>query len=127
MIQLNIIGHLGKDAELKTFGSNSYLSFSVAHSEKYTDNHNQQQTKTIWVECLKKDNGSKLIDFLKKGVQVYLSGKPSVNAYIKDGKATGNQCMHVNILELLSSPPKQEQVQQPQNVVGKNEPDDLPF
>ena len=48
MIKLQVIGHIGKDAELKTLDSGkSVINFSVADTQKQKDG----TSKTTWVEC----------------------------------------------------------------------------
>ena len=45
MLQLEVIGNLGNDAEIKEFGGNKYVSMNVAHSEKRKDGGET----TVWV------------------------------------------------------------------------------
>ena len=37
MIRLEIVGNLGADAEIKDYNGNKFVSFRVAHSEKWVD------------------------------------------------------------------------------------------
>ncbi|KAA6348677.1 hypothetical protein EZS27_003910 [termite gut metagenome] len=37
MLELQIIGHLGADAAYRTYNDKTYIGFSVAYSESYTD------------------------------------------------------------------------------------------
>lgn len=134
MLQMQVVGHLGKDAEKKIFKQGEYISFSVAHTQTWTDQQSgQKQSKTTWIDCLKKDNGSKLIDYLKKGTQVLLQGEPKVNAYIKENKAIASQCMNVHTLELLNSGQSRNTQAKIQHISEEPEPirggdeSDLPF
>ena len=43
MIKLEIIGNLGADAEIKQYNGNKFVSFRVAHTDKWVD----QQTGVI--------------------------------------------------------------------------------
>lgn len=46
MLQLEVIGNLGNDAEIKEFGGKKYVSMNVAHSEKRKDGgHNPDGTR----------------------------------------------------------------------------------
>ena len=37
MLQIEVIGNIGADAEIKEFGGKKYVSFNVAHSERRKD------------------------------------------------------------------------------------------
>ena len=75
MLQLNILGNLGRDAEVKTINNKEYLSFSVASTEKQGENET-----TTWVSVLASNNHN-LLPFLKKGQQVFVSGKMKAGIY----------------------------------------------
>lgn len=85
MIRLEVIGHLGRNAEVKTVGTNQVIEFSVAHTEKWKDQQTQQpMEKTIWVSCAKwvPQGGSiKVAEFLKQGTQVYVAGTCEARGY----------------------------------------------
>lgn len=84
MLQLEVIGNLGSDAEIKEFGGNKYVSLSVAHSEKRKDG----TEATIWVSVLMHGEGGSLLQYLKKGVKVFVRGRLVPKAYIdKQGQA----------------------------------------
>lgn len=142
MIRLQIIGNLGKNAEHRTINGNNYLSFSVCHTERYSDSQGQQQ-KSTWVDCLIRDKNNTLGQYLIKGTKVFVEGNPQANAYLsQDGTPKASLSLLVNKLELLS---RKEESQfspqpatQPHPVTGKvytqQQPlqdnlknDDLPF
>ena len=75
MLQLNILGNLGRDAETKNINGKDYLSFSVASTEK-----NGEQETTTWVSVLASNN-SNLLPYLKKGQQVFVSGRLKAGIY----------------------------------------------
>ena len=54
MLKVVIIGHIGQDASIKSFVNANYVSFSVAHSEKYKDKLGVNHESTQWVSCLKR-------------------------------------------------------------------------
>lgn len=68
----NITGNLGKDAQVRSAGGTSVASFSVAVKSGYGE-----KQQTIWVDCSiwGKQAESRLIDYLKKGQQVAVSGE----------------------------------------------------
>ncbi len=72
-----LIGHLGKDPELRYTGSGvAVANFSVATSEAWTDKDGNKQEETEWHRVVA---WSKLAEicgqYLTKGKQVYLEGK----------------------------------------------------
>ena len=75
MILASVIGNLGRDAEVKHIGDKDYISFSVASTEK----QGEQET-TTWVSVLASHNPN-LLPFLKKGQQVFVSGKMKAGIY----------------------------------------------
>jgi len=81
MNRIEIIGHIGADAETKEFQNNQVINFSVGVSESYTDKNNEKVTKTFWFECAKWGNNTQIAQYIKKGQQVFISGKPNNRAY----------------------------------------------
>lgn len=75
MILASIIGNLGKDAEIKKINEKEYLSFSVASTEK-----KGEQEVTTWISVLAGNNPN-LLPYLKKGQQVFVSGRMSAGIY----------------------------------------------
>jgi single-strand DNA-binding protein len=115
MQRLTIIGHLGQDAEVKDLGHNQVINFSVAVSESYVNKTtNEKVTNTTWYECAKWGNNTAVAQFLKKGQQVLVEGKPTARAWQKeDGSLVSVLGVSVLNLELLGSA-KSENNSQPQ-------------
>lgn len=72
-----LIGHLGKDPEIKYLDGNiPRLAFSLATTEVYKDKNGNRAEHTEWHNIVLwrnlAQNGEKL---LKKGMQVYIEGK----------------------------------------------------
>jgi len=112
MLKMQVIGHLGKDAEIRNVNGKNVINFSVAHSEKFKDQQGNQQEKTTWVECAYWSD-SQVGQYLKKGTQVYAEGVPDVRTWEgKDGKQGVTLSLRVFSVQLLGSP--QQQPQQPQ-------------
>ena len=78
MLQLEVIGNLGNDAEIKEFGGKKYVSMNVAHSEKRKDGSDN----TVWVSVLWYGEGGGLFQYLKKGTKVFLRGRLVPKAYL---------------------------------------------
>ena len=75
MIKLEIIGNLGADAEIKQYNGNKFVSFRVAHTDKWVDQR-VINTQTTWVSCSLNGDGGALTAYLKKGTKVYVRGTP---------------------------------------------------
>ena len=71
MLQLEVIGNLGNDAEIKEFGGTKYVSMNVAHSEHRKDGTNT----TVWVGVLWHGEGGNLLQYLKKGIKIFCRGR----------------------------------------------------
>ena len=76
MIELTVTGNIGKDAELKKVGNNYYAAFSLAITERV-----KGENKTTWIDVMKYDKEGKLTPYLKKGVKLWLRGKPTTSGY----------------------------------------------
>lgn len=144
MNRLEIIGHIGNDAEVKDLGSNQVINFSVAVSESYINKTSGEKvTNTTWFECAKWGNNTSIAQYLKKGTLVYISGKANNRAWQNEqGEIKVVNGILINHIELLASKQNNENNTntQPQQhtpppipnasnlpPVENEEPDDLPF
>ncbi len=101
-----IIGNLGQDAQVRTTeGGKSFLSFSVAVSEKRGD-----QSHTTWFSCSgwgERFTAGRLAEFLKSGTKVYIEGKYAPSLFNRqDGSVDISHNLMVNQIELLSAAPQ---------------------
>jgi len=75
MLQITIIGNIGKDAEIKEIGGKNYVKFSVAHSEG-------KDKPTTWVTALVfANNPEKLSGLFRKGAVVFVQGRLTTSVY----------------------------------------------
>lgn len=81
MLQLQVIGNLGADAEVKEFNGSKGVCFNVAHTERWTDEQGTKHESTTWVSCILNGDGGKLLPYLKKGTTVFVEGSGSVRCY----------------------------------------------
>jgi single-stranded DNA-binding protein len=72
---VQLIGHIGRDAEAKHIGERDYLSFSVACTEKRNN-----EESTSWYSILYPLQES-IAPYLKKGQQVYVMGRLSAKIF----------------------------------------------
>jgi single-strand DNA-binding protein len=130
LLKLEVIGHLGKDAEIKDVSGKCVIEFSVAHSVKQKDN----TYLSTWVKCSywrESRDKCAIANYLKKGGQVFVMGEPSVGAYMdKNNQPQTDLRLRVSEIVLLGS--KSESNTTNDNQPTNNTPttkgsDDLPF
>lgn len=131
MLQLEIIGNLGNDAEIKEFNGKKYVSMNVAHSEKKRDSNGSVLETTIWVSVLWYGDGGNLTQYLKRGCKVFVRGRMSVKSY-QDRNGNTQIAVNVNANEVNLCGVRGEQstgnnagIQQATTPPQDN--DDLPF
>lgn len=82
MQKLSVIGNLGNDAELRAREDGSkFVTFKVADTSKWTDLKGVVHESTQWISCVLNGDGGKLLQYLKRGVKVYVDGRPSYRVY----------------------------------------------
>jgi len=85
-----VIGHLGKDPEVRTTGAGtSVCNFSVATSEKFKDKDGNQQERTEWFSVVTWAKLAEICgEWLHKGKQVYLEGRMQTRTWDNDQGVT---------------------------------------
>ena len=129
---LTFSGNLAADAERRYLPDGKpVLSFAVAMKSGYGKN---EQNEWVRVSVFGKQAESSLIDYLKKGVKVTVSGECSINRYkANDGTEKSQmQIKQMHWVDLVGS--KQETTTPPQSQHDSDkanayipEPDDLHF
>jgi len=142
MQRIDIIGHVGQDAEVKDFSNNQVINFSVAVTESYTNKTTGEKVQnTTWFECAKWGNQTQIAQYLKKGQLVFVTGKPKARPWQKqDGTLVASLGVEVFEIKLLGSPKNENQPQtnnststapanqsSPENIGNEEEQDGLPF
>lgn len=124
MKQIQIIGHIGKDSEVKKFGETDYTVFTVAVTEKV-----KGEDVTTWFDCFKYGTNDNLRQYLVKGSKVFVQGGVNFKLSESNGKTYLNTSINVDKLQLIGSKQEQQQTASaPQQ--SNNEPpkqNDLPF
>lgn len=102
MLEMQILGNLGKDAVMHQHGTDNVLNFSVCHTEKYKDSNGVLVEKPIWVECSWWVDGRSTVgQYLKKGTTVFVKGFPGSRPWKnRDGKEMSSLTMRVFNLQL---------------------------
>lgn len=99
MKRLDIIGHLGRNAEVRTANNGELVAnFSVAVSFG-----KGEQKQTDWFSCaLWGKRAEALSQYLTTGTKVFVSGKPQLRTYQKRDNTTGAEItLTVDFIELL--------------------------
>lgn len=125
MLQLEVIGNLGNDAEIKEF-SGKEVCFNECCT--FRKEKRMEAKNTVWVSVLWYGDGGGLFQYLKRGCKVFLRGRLVPKAYTD--KQNQPQCalnMYANEVNLCGG--KQESTRQDAATtsVAPNPDDDLPF
>lgn len=81
MLKIAVIGNLGSDARIEESNGHKFVSFNVAHNDRFQDANGAVHESITWVSCALNGDGGKLLPFLVKGRQVYVEGKGSTRVY----------------------------------------------
>ena len=123
MQEIQIIGRIGKDAEVKDFNNNQVINFSVAVSEKFTNKQTGEiTTNTLWFECAKWGNNTSVAQYIKKGGQIFVKGKINNRAWL-DQNGTPQVTNGINVFEIELLGSKDDSTPQPQ---GQRSPSTAP-
>lgn len=93
MQTLQVIGNLGIDAEVKEKDGRQFVTFKVADTSKWTDNKGTVHEDTVWISCVLNGDGGNILQYLRKGVKVFLSGRPQYRLY----SSAKERCMKVSV------------------------------
>lgn len=81
MIQLQIIGNLAQDAEVKNSNGKDFCVFRLADSRRWTAADGTKHEDTQWCSCIMSRGYENVVQYLRKGVRVFVSGQPSIDIY----------------------------------------------
>lgn len=106
MLKSVLIGNLGADAEVKTANGREFVTFRVAHSWNFTSQDGTTNSGTIWVDCIG-SNLKGVVEYLKKGTQVYVEGNVSLRVYSSkvDRCMKAGLTINVDTLQLIGTKP----------------------
>ena len=80
MQQIQIIGNLGEDCQIREFNGSKFVSFRVACTRR-VHSKDGDQDQTTWYSCTFNRVQSALVAYLKKGTKVFIQGVPSYVIY----------------------------------------------
>ncbi len=123
-------GTVGRDAEVRYAPSGvAILNVTVANNIGFGD---KQQTLWVRVVVFGKRAEGKLVDHLKKGQQVFVSGELTQSEYkANDGTTKTSLELNATVVDLISKKSElgQQQAPQPRQAPANDLPfdDDIPF
>ena len=110
MLQIEVNGNLGKDAEVKEFSGRKYVCFSVAHTENVrTQNPGEPPVqRTTWLSVYWYGEGGSTFQYLKRGAKVFVRGTMRNNLYTdRTGKTRVDINVNAREVYLCGSSPAQ--------------------
>lgn len=100
MLKLEVVGHLGADAEIKVKNGREFTTFRVASSEKWTNKETGEITEsTTWVSCIMSGGGN-LARYLKSGQKVFVRGSMSLSVYSSPKTRQMEAGVNLNVYEV---------------------------
>ena len=110
MLNLQVIGNLGSDAVVKENNGKKFVTFNVAHTDKYTDEQGVKHERTTWVSCLWNGDGGRVLPYLQKGACVFAQGPAELRVFdsAKDHCKKAGVSIRIQHLELVGGK-KEEQ------------------
>jgi single-strand DNA-binding protein len=129
-----VLGNIGKDAELRHHNGYSIINFSLAQTDNWKDSNGEKKSRTTWYDCAlwrKENQGTGIIDYLKKGQMVLIEGRVDARSWIDENSVTARHALKFEVknIELVgSAKPKQEESQSNDVHTGSgHDENDLPF
>lgn len=97
------IGRLGKDPEMRYMpDGKAVANFSIACGQSWKGKDGEKQEKTEWVRCAAFGKLAEIVgQYLKKGAQVYVSGRIQTREYEKDGSKRYTTEIVVDTMQML--------------------------
>ncbi|MBQ6127742.1 single-stranded DNA-binding protein [Candidatus Saccharibacteria bacterium] len=81
MLKVELIGNLGADVEIKESNGSKFATFRVANTERFKAQNGEDKSVTNWVDCTFNNLESKVLEYLKAGVKVFVRGSASLRVY----------------------------------------------
>lgn len=110
MLKMEVIGNLGADAEMQNTNGHNYVSFRVAHTDKYTDLAGSEHSNTTWVQCFISGDGGKMLKYLRKGTKVFCRGNIQLRTFSSEKlrQIVAGVSMSVSEIELCGGSQRRE-------------------
>jgi|SaaInl5LU_22_DNA_1037371.scaffolds.fasta_scaffold22348_1 single-strand DNA-binding protein len=109
VFETRLIGNIGKNAIVRNLDKGSVaINFPVAHNKNWRDKKTgESKTNTTWINCTiwkREGDNMGIVDYLKKGALVELSGTTVARSFIaEDGSTHAEIRLNVNHTNILRS------------------------
>lgn len=103
MFKAEVIGNIGADVQIKGEAGKQFLSFNVAHTDRWKDDAGTTHESTQWVSCIVNDVNSPVRPYLLKGKTVYVRGNASLRVFSseKERRMVPGITINVRDIELI--------------------------
>lgn len=81
MFKATIIGNLGANAEFHNENGSEFITFKVAHNERFKDNQGNTNERSVWISCIMNGRAENLMPYLQKGATVAVFGDLRLKTY----------------------------------------------
>lgn len=81
MFKVEAIGNLGADAEIRESNGSKFVSFRIAHSDRWEGKDGVKQERTQWIDVIISNAETKVLPYLRQGVKVFVRGNASLRVY----------------------------------------------
>lgn len=99
---VTLIGHLGKDPDVKTYGQNKKAAFTIATNDSYKNQKGEKITDTQWHNVVLWGKLAGTAEkYLKKGQEVVVEGKLVHRVYETNGEKKYFTEVNVNDLVMV--------------------------
>lgn len=110
MNSCQLIGRVGKDAELRNVGDAQVLTFSLATSERWTASNGEKKERTSWHAVEYWGNGAKVLqEFITKGRELAVDGSIRYEEWEKEGQKHSRTKIRAHRLHLIGGKPKSQE------------------
>ena len=107
MLIATLIGNLGANAEIKSADGREFVSFRVAHNDRYKGADGHRVGSSMWVDCTtaRRHGRPAVLPYLTKGTAVCVVGQVSTRVYSseKDRCMKAGLKIHVQRVELIGA------------------------
>lgn len=98
MLKVELIGNLGADVEIKESNGSKFATMRIAHSDRWTDEQGNVKESTTWVDVTMNNTESKVLQYLKAGVKVFVRGTARLRVY----SSQKDRCMKAGLTIIAS-------------------------
>lgn len=107
MFKATIIGNLGANAELHNENGSEFVTFKVAHNERFKSKDGSVNERSVWVSCILNGRADGLMPYLVKGATVALFGDLRLKTYhsAKMHSLVAGADLFVRSIDLVGSRP----------------------